>query len=115
MQERLKIIRKTLNLKQGAFAEKLGITQAYLSEIEKGKKSVSATVLLSLDALRINLHWFITGRGEMFFTEIDHNQNSNIATAIQLLSALPEDKQKECINFIQERKLLLDLQEQGKK
>lgn len=115
MQERLKIIRKTLNLKQGAFAEKLGITQAYLSEIEKGKKSISATVLLSLDALGINLHWFITGNGGMFFVENENIADSYIATAIQLLSEMPEEKKQECLSVIQEKKLLLELQGQLKK
>jgi transcriptional regulator with XRE-family HTH domain len=41
MHNRLKEIRKVMNLKQNEFAEKLGITQASLSNLEHGKAKLT--------------------------------------------------------------------------
>ena len=68
MHERLKAIRKALNVKQYALADKLGITSNFLSELERGNRNIFSTVLLALDKIGVNLHWLITGQGEMFLT-----------------------------------------------
>ena len=41
----IKTQRKRLNLSQGALAEAMGITQAYLSQIEKNKKEPNLSTL----------------------------------------------------------------------
>jgi transcriptional regulator with XRE-family HTH domain len=46
--QKIKEIRQSLHLRQGPFAEKIGIRQGYLSEIEAGKKIPGAAVILSL-------------------------------------------------------------------
>lgn len=38
-------IRKNAKIQQGKFAKKIEVTQAYLSQIEKGKKNLSSTLL----------------------------------------------------------------------
>ena len=43
--ERLLLLREAHNLSQGALAEILGISQAYLSQVESGKKECSPRVL----------------------------------------------------------------------
>jgi len=65
--ERVKKVRKELGLIQRDFAAPIGITSAYISDIEKGKKYPSAAIL-QLIAVRhhINITWLETGKGPMF-------------------------------------------------
>ena len=39
--ERLKALRKALNIKQGDFARKISTTQGHISDIENGRKNLS--------------------------------------------------------------------------
>jgi transcriptional regulator with XRE-family HTH domain len=64
---RVKALRASLNLRQNQFAQKLEVSQSFLSYIEKGQRKPSFEFLLSLlSNLKVNLHWFLTGQGEMF-------------------------------------------------
>lgn len=88
--ERLKTLRKILNLNQDKFSKKLGISQTYCSDIERGTKGLSSTVFISLDKLGINLHWFITGQGEMFnSSSFVKTLDGEITKAINILLELP--------------------------
>ncbi|MBQ3367848.1 helix-turn-helix domain-containing protein [bacterium] len=115
---RLKAIRKTLKLNQMNFAKLLGISQTFLSSIERGEKRFSALLFIPLKKLNVSLDWLVDGKGSMFNSG-DENKisvsNSEIKTAIEILLELPEDRQKECINFIKDKKLLLELQKQVEK
>lgn len=72
---RVKAVRHKLNLKQGAYAKKLGISQSFLSYIEKGKRKPSYELLLSLLSIfNVNLHWLVTGIGDMFIPETNPEQ-----------------------------------------
>lgn len=65
--QRIKKVRLVKNLTQQAFANSLGISQGYLSEIEKGIKQPSDTLLIAIQYLyKINKDWLLTGEGEMF-------------------------------------------------
>ena len=67
---RVKAVRDKLNLKQGAYAKKLGISQSFLSYIEKGQRKPSYELLLSLLSIfNVNLHWLVTGVGDMFIMD----------------------------------------------
>ena len=114
LHSRLKAIRKTLNLNQDKFAKKLGISQNFLSSIERSDRGISSTVIVALDKIGVNLHWLLSGKGEMFLTDTDEitDSNGHISEAVKLLSELPEEKQKECIGYIKDKKLLLELQKQ---
>jgi SOS-response transcriptional repressor LexA len=68
--ERLKILRTRLRMKnQTEFAEKLGITQTSLSKYENGTVDIPDEVKVKISKFGINLHWLITGHGEMFLKE----------------------------------------------
>jgi DNA-binding XRE family transcriptional regulator len=76
--ERLKIVRKGLNMKnQSQLAEKLGITQTTLSKYENGTSDIPDDVKLKIGGFGINLHWLLTGMGAMFLSKTD---DSGIAT-----------------------------------
>ena len=63
---RIKLLRESLMLNQQAFALSLGISQGYLSEVEKGVKTPSDTLLIAVEyRYEINEGWLLTGEGEM--------------------------------------------------
>lgn len=69
--ERLKQLRKVLNIKQGDFAEKISTTQGHISDIENGRKNLSDRTikLICLEKWNgnsVNEEWLRTGTGEMF-------------------------------------------------
>ncbi len=63
---RIKEVRLSRGLTQQAFASKLGIVQGFLSDVERGKKYPSDTLLIALCHLyEINEEWLLTGNGEV--------------------------------------------------
>ena len=66
MNERLKQARKTLKLTQVEFAERIGITNPAISQIEKGKSTVTERVIISVcREYGISEEWLRYGIGEM--------------------------------------------------
>ena len=64
---RIKELRKTLKLTQTAFAEKIGLTGAAITRIEKGERNPSEQTILSIcREFRVNYFWLTEGKGEMF-------------------------------------------------
>lgn len=67
MKDRIKAVRKALNLTQQAFADKMGMQRATLSKYEAGKNLPSATAMsLICRTFDVNEVWLRTGKGEMF-------------------------------------------------
>jgi len=65
--ERLKILRKSLNLSQKEFAEKLGIKQGSYSALETGSSKITnSSLLLLVNTYNVNTNWLLYGDGEMF-------------------------------------------------
>lgn len=59
-------------LTQEAFAHRLGFSQSYVAEIEKGKAEPSKNILVALlSEYSIDIKWLLTGKGEMFLDEKD--------------------------------------------
>ncbi len=68
---RIKLIRKVLDLRQKDFADSIGLSFSYLSEIEKGTKSkpqVNVFYKIS-EAYNVSLDYLFHGRGDMFVDE----------------------------------------------
>ena len=67
LNERLKALRKSLNLTQKDFAEKRGIKRNTLAKYETGVISPStAVVSLICRVFNVNEDWLRSGQGEMF-------------------------------------------------
>lgn len=67
---RVKQVRMSRNLTQKEFAETLGVSQGFLSEVEKGIKPASDTFFIALINLyKINEKWLLTGDGPIFREE----------------------------------------------
>ena len=64
---RIRNIRKSVNLKQREFGKRLNISGASLSEIETGKFKPGFELLLNLvNEFNANLYYIFLGKGEMF-------------------------------------------------
>ncbi|MBO5341968.1 MAG: helix-turn-helix transcriptional regulator [Lachnospiraceae bacterium] len=67
MKERIKKLRKTLDLNQTEFAEKLNITQAHESSMEKGKREPTDRTISDIcREFNVNEEWLRSGTGDMF-------------------------------------------------
>lgn len=85
MNERIKELRKALNLTQAEFAEKLGTKQSTVAHYESGRRDPADVFLLSVcREFHVNESWLREGVGEMFVaTSRDEDIASFVATALQ--------------------------------
>lgn len=74
MNERLRKLRKTLDLTQQTFADRIGIARGNIGSYEVGKSNLSdAVISLICREFNVNEHWLRTGEGEMFI-ELTRNE-----------------------------------------
>ena len=67
MKDRLKELRKALNLTQQKFADKLGVKQNTIAQYEMGRNDPSDAVIISIcREFNVSEDWLRTGEGEMF-------------------------------------------------
>ncbi|MEY9980210.1 helix-turn-helix domain-containing protein [Lysinibacillus sp. RC79] len=60
--ERIKDLRKSLNLNQATFANSIGISQAALSDLEKGKSKPSIETLIAIsEHFNVSIDWIVKG------------------------------------------------------
>jgi len=65
--DRIRLLRKTLGLKQGDFACRIGLTQNTMSMIELGKASLTEkNIKLICVTFAVDEQWLRNGTGEMF-------------------------------------------------
>ena len=67
MKDRLKELRKALNLTQQKFADKLGVKQNTIAQYEMGRNDPSDAVIVSIcREFNVSEDWLRNGEGEMF-------------------------------------------------
>lgn len=80
MNERLKKLRKTLDMTQQTFSDKLGVKRNTVAQWEIGRNEPSDAIILSIcREFNVNEEWLRTGKGEMF---IKMTRDEEIATFI---------------------------------
>lgn len=85
MNNRLKAIRKELKLTQNELGEKIGITGATVSDIERGKLSLTdRNITLVCEKLAVNEEWIRHGTGEMFRPELPVDENTVLLASLDL-------------------------------
>lgn len=90
MNERLKELRKNLGLRQIEFAQKIGVTQAYLSMLEAGKSPLSEQqIKLVCLCFGASETWLRTGLGPMLASSRTPDDEEFLAA---YMSLLPETK-----------------------
>jgi DNA-binding XRE family transcriptional regulator len=106
--ERLKEVREGLKLSQKAISEALGLKQSYYSEVENGKRKVTARIINSLIVkYGISVDWLMTGKGVLNITksyiemtgfdDVKHGGNNsdvNQLDEIGLIEEIEHNKQK---------------------
>lgn len=92
MNERIKILRKTLHLTQDEFAKRIGSVQNTITGYESGRRTPSNPVVSSIcKEFNVNEEWLRTGEGEMFIPQSD---DEKIAAFIGDISSGTEDNFK---------------------
>lgn len=72
MNERLKLLRKTLKISQDEFGKRLGITGGGISKLEKGDRNITEQMVKSIcREFAVDYVWLTTGEGEMFIDSDD--------------------------------------------
>jgi transcriptional regulator with XRE-family HTH domain len=67
LNERVKLIRKTLKLKQDEFGNRLGVTKASISRLEAGINNLTDQMVKSIcREFDVNENWLRNGSGDMF-------------------------------------------------
>ena len=67
LNERLKKLRRTLDLTQQAFSDKLGVKRNTVGQWEIGRNEPSDAIIFSIcREFNVNEDWLRTGNGEMF-------------------------------------------------
>lgn len=67
MHDRVKKIRKSLNLSQEAFGEVLGVTKTAICGIEAGRRGLTEQMAKAIcREFNVNYDWLKDGKGEMF-------------------------------------------------
>ena len=103
----IKHLRKTLQLTQTEFGERLGVSRFVISHIEQAYNSPSDTLLVHIhDIYGVDLRWLTTGEGEMFETDL-----SKLSEAYRLFLSLRPELQDYVLDQI---KHLLQLQKEIK-
>lgn len=79
MHSRLKKIREALGFTQREWASKLNISEVVsISRWENGSRQPNYTILSILaNTYNINLHWLLTGHGEMFQKDAGHTDTAS--------------------------------------
>lgn len=76
MNDRIKKLRKEMNLSQEKFGELLGITKSGVSDIESGRRKVTDQHVIMLANNGVSEEWLRTGKGNMFVPGIKDKQIS---------------------------------------
>lgn len=100
MNERIRKLRRTLDLTQQEFAEKLGIKRNTIANYESGRNEpIDAVVSLICREFNVDEEWLRTGNGEMFnkmdaadiaFNHFGYVMGNGTAQKKAVLSALVE-------------------------
>ena len=109
MKELLKKLRKSLDMTQQAFADKIGMKQNTIAQYEMGRTTPSDAIVFSIcREFGVNENWLRTGDGEMFlqttpcekaynrFGYIMENSSPSkkaaLSVLLELLYSVPDDQ-----------------------
>lgn len=92
MKDRIKKIRKELDLTQQKFAEKIGVKQNTVAQYEMGRNiPINSVISLICREFNVNEQWLRDGTGEMF---IEQTRDEQIASFVGSIQASADDSFK---------------------
>ena len=84
--ERIKEVRRKLQMSQRIFAKLIYVSNGYLSEIETGHKEVNDRLIHLLSTtFSVNKNWLQTGEGEIFYITPEEKLERIVAAFSKLL------------------------------
>lgn len=84
MKDRIKKIRKELDLTQQKFSDKLGVQRNTIAMYEMGRTVPSDAIILSIcREFNVNEEWLRTGKGDMFIKQTRDEQIASFIGSIQ--------------------------------
>lgn len=88
MKLRIRTLRKALGLSGEQFGEKVGVSKGYISELETGKKTPGAALLMRMaDALNAEVH-------ELFEGSEEDRKSAELKAHMEIMSQLAEDRRR---------------------
>ncbi len=110
--ERIKKVRRSLDLTQQEFGEKIGSTQNAIGNYETGHRNPSSSVINNIcKTFDISEKWLRTGEGEMLLAKptaaldalaVEHSLSISDYTLIEKFLALKPESRKTMIDFMRE-------------
>ena len=92
MKDRIKKIRRELDLTQQKFAEKIGVKQNTVAQYEMGRNiPIDSVISLICREFNVNEQWLRDGTGEMF---IEQTRDEQIASFVGSIQASADDSFK---------------------
>lgn len=92
MKDRIKKLRKTLDLTQREFGERIGVKGTTIANYELGRNEPGDAIIFSIcREFNVNEEWLRTGSGEMF---LQSNRNADIARLTKELLSEESDSFK---------------------
>lgn len=76
MNERIKNLRKSLNMTQEEFSKRIGLSRNFIAQVEIGTKTPSERTISDIcREFEVNDEWLRNGTGEMLYPEIKGRRN----------------------------------------
>jgi transcriptional regulator with XRE-family HTH domain len=95
--QRVKLLRKELNLTQGEFAKIISVSASLITYIEQGKRTVNDRhIRLICDSFDVNPQWLKTGEGDRYNSE----KGSNVTKLLALFGNLKPRYQEFVLNQV---------------
>lgn len=95
--ERIKKLRKYLDLSQKDFGEKIGVGTSHVSQWERNLSMPSSKALIGMAHIGVNINWLLTGDGEMMIEDPSSLKSEGIFSEKQMkqIEKLIDGKMKE--------------------
>lgn len=110
--ERIKKVRKTLDLTQQEFADRIGMKRNSIAQVEMGRNTSDQTIYSICREYNVSETWLRTGKGEMLVpsptSELDAlaakypQMTHETYVFIEKLASLPESAQNTIMGFLKE-------------
>lgn len=99
MNNRIKELRKQLNLTQEEFSSKVNLSRNFIAQIESGSKSPSERTVLDIcREFSVNEDWLRTGQGDMFKPQ---TKNEELLSFVNDVIELEDDSfKKKLVNAL---------------
>lgn len=116
MNARIKMLRKTLDLTQQEFGDRIGIKRNSVALIENGRNTSDQTIFAICREFNVNEAWLRTGEGDMFQktpeSELDalvkkYGLSDGARILIEKFVNLKPDQQNVIINFMKDAAVAL--------